>query len=75
MRLYHRMVVEKLLEAEVDDLITIIHMQIRLEITEHLVLLALVFLPVVVLQQLVNLRDIPYIIISVKDVLEHNIVI
>ena len=75
MRQYHRMVVEKRLEAEVDGMITIIHMQIRLEITEHLVLLALVFLPVVVLQQLVNLRDIPYIIISVKDVLEHNIVI
>ena len=72
---YHHMVVEKLLEAEVDDLITITHMQILLEITEHLVLLALVFLPVVVLQQLVNMQDIPYIIISVKDVLEHNTVI
>ena len=75
MRQYHHMVVEMLLEAGVDDLITITHMQILLEITEHLVLLALVFLPVVVLQQLVNMQDIPYIIISVKDVLEHNTVI
>jgi hypothetical protein len=47
MRLYHHMVVEKLLEAEVDDLITIIRMLILLEITEHLVLLVLVFLLVV----------------------------
>ena len=72
---YHRMVVEKRLEVEVDGLIMIIHTQIRLEITEHLVQSDLELLVVVVVQQLVNLRDIPYITISVKDVLEHNIVI